>query len=98
MRQFKHLDKGIVVEINGVPTMMCVFTLCYLGDMPQQQGNSGMKTQRAKRGCRFCYVVEDERADLQFDTNTHGRYHHQVLNMRRVEAIITQLELVTGTY
>jgi len=83
MKQLKRLDKGIIVEINGVRTLMCVFTLCYLGDMPQQQANSGMKTQRAARGCRLCFVHEDERGDLAYDTKALGRYHYQVIAMRK---------------
>jgi hypothetical protein len=30
--------------------------------MPQQQRNSGMKTQRANCGCRFCFIASDHRA------------------------------------
>jgi hypothetical protein len=36
--------------------------MAYTGDMPQQQRNSGMKTQRANCGCRFCFIASDHRA------------------------------------
>lgn len=77
------LDRGTLLDIKGIPTMMCVFTLCYIGDMPQQQENSGFKTQRATRGCRFCFVEGTARGDLDFNTVAHGRHHYQTVNMRK---------------
>ena len=35
------LDKGITVSINGQDKLLCAWTLNYLGDMPQQNKNSG---------------------------------------------------------
>jgi hypothetical protein len=58
------------------------FTHAYIGDMPQQQVNSGMKSQNANLGCRFCYINADERGDVDFDHHLNGRYHHQVVAMR----------------
>src|SRR4029077_11190364 len=60
-----------------------VFTLCYTGDMPQQQENAGFKTQRADLGCRFCFIKAPERNNLDFDIQTLGRYHHQTIAMRK---------------
>lgn len=39
------LDKGQILEVNGEEAFICAFTLCYVGDMPQQQGNSGFMSQ-----------------------------------------------------
>ena len=75
------LDRGVRVELKGQPTTMCVFCLCYIGDMPQQQENSGFKSQRATRGCQFCFIDESNRGDLEYDTVEHGRYHYQSLDM-----------------
>ena len=83
LKQFKLLDKGMDVDINGKTTHMCVFTLCYTGDMPQQQENSGFKTQRAIRGCRFCFIDETVRGDLDYNTIEEGRYHYQTMRMRQ---------------
>jgi len=55
------LDGGLRLQINGIDTFVCVFTLAYLGDMPQQQENSGFKSQNATLGCRFCFVPATER-------------------------------------
>src|SRR5271168_1425078 len=85
------LDRGTLLDIKGIPTMMCAFTLCYIGDMPQQQENSGFKTQRATRGCRFCFVKDTARGDLDFNTVEHGRYHYQTINMRKeMESLLTK--------
>lgn len=36
------LDKGQILKVNGREAFVCAFTLYYVGDMPQQQGNSGL--------------------------------------------------------
>ena len=77
------LDAGVEVELRpGEKVLLCAFTMAYTGDMPQQQKNSGMKTQRANCGCRFCFVTANDRGDLQYDTFRNGRYHKQAAAMR----------------
>ena len=76
------LDEGMPLNINGVKNTVCVFTLCFIGDMPQQQWNSGFKTQRANRGCRCCFIHEKERGNLDYDILNEGRYHQQTVDMR----------------
>lgn len=78
------LDEGMELDItgDGTKTLVSVFTLCFIGDMPQQQENSGFKTQRATRGCRFCFIDENERGNMKYDISANGRYHHQALAMR----------------
>jgi hypothetical protein len=75
-------DKGQVLELPQ-PTLVCAFPVCFLGDMPQQQENSGCKTQRANLGCRFCLVPADSRGDLEYDTLTMGRYHNSMIQQRK---------------
>jgi hypothetical protein len=77
------LDEGMTLDINGIETTVCVFTLCFIGDMPQQQWNAGFKTQRANRGCRFCFISEIERDNLDFDILNEGRFHYQAVEMRK---------------
>lgn len=48
----RALDRGINLKINGEEEFVCAYTLAFIGDMPQQQENSGMKSQRATRVCR----------------------------------------------
>ena len=76
-------DAGTDVVINGKTTRLIVFTHMFLGDMPQQQENSGFKTQRANRGCRFCFVEEKDRGNLEYDLVSQGRFHHQTIQMRQ---------------
>ena len=83
LQGFIPLDQGLEVEIKGVKTKMCVFTLCFIGDMPQQQANAGFKSQRATLGCRFCFTDTDDRGDLNYDIVREGRYHRQTLQMRK---------------
>jgi hypothetical protein len=83
LKSLRPLDAGVEVELHpGEKILLCAFTMAYIGDMPQQQKNSGMKTQRANCGCRFCFVASDYRGDLQYDTFKHGRYHKQAMAMR----------------
>ena len=36
-------DRGVELQINGEMKFVCAYTLSYIGDMPQQQDNSGFK-------------------------------------------------------
>nr|KMM66395.1 hypothetical protein CPAG_02734 [Coccidioides posadasii RMSCC 3488] len=77
------LDKGIDVDIpsEGV-TRVISSCLCFLGDMPQQNANAGIKGPTATRSCRSCMVSENQRHDMDFDTMTEGRYHFRILQQR----------------
>jgi hypothetical protein len=83
------LDRGVRASIKGSVRTLVVPTLCYIGDMPQQDKNSGFRGPKAHKFCRFCYIGEeavklkDPNAVLHFDVVTHGRYHYQVTEMRR---------------
>lgn len=77
-----HLDAGQVLKINNKDTLVCVYTLAYLGDMPQQQENSGFLSAKAKLSCRFCFAKEKDRANIDYDIIGNGRFHHETLRMR----------------
>ena len=77
------LDRGIDTVIDGGEVFLCAYTHMFLGDMPQQQQNSGMKSQNAEVGCRFYYIPSSQRNNLDYDITENGRFHHQVMNMRR---------------
>ncbi|KAM7201547.1 hypothetical protein V8F20_004775 [Naviculisporaceae sp. PSN 640] len=90
------LDKGIMMEINGVETFVSVFTMCYTGDMPQQDKNTGTLGPTALKFCRFCYIgpthVINEKDVLSDDfyQPENLRYHHQMLQMRHeIENVLT---------
>ena len=78
----QQLDRGLTLSINGLETFVCVFTMAYTGDMPQQQENSGFLSQNATFGCQFYEVSAGERSNLQFDILGQGCFHHEVLRQR----------------
>ncbi|KAI1747760.1 hypothetical protein F4782DRAFT_535125 [Xylaria castorea] len=49
LRTMAYLNRSIVQESNGQRVRTCVFSMCYIGDMPQQAENSGLKGPRAHR-------------------------------------------------
>ena len=77
------LEGGIKLKICGDEFLVCAFSLAYIGDMPQQNKNSGFKGPRANFCCRSCFAGVGERGNLQFDISANGRYHWQTLAMRR---------------
>lgn len=81
LHQLREFDKGFQVQLAQL-TRVCAFSLCLLGDMPQQQINSGFMTQRADLGCRFCTISADDRGNLDYDIIRQGRYHHSSLHQR----------------
>jgi hypothetical protein len=89
LQSLANLDIGVTVMINGKESILCVPTLCYLGDMPQQDKNSGFRGPKALKPCRFCHygqstIKSGVASDiLDFDVITHGRYHHQAEQMRK---------------
>ena len=53
----------------------------------QQQESTGFLGPRATRSCRFCDADTGNR-DLDRDTISHGRYHHQILALREAAASV----------
>lgn len=90
LKSMRYLDEGIAARINGQDVRMCVFTMCFTGDMPQQAENTGFKGPRAHKFCRFCFagakgdLTTGQPTDsaIDFDIVTHGRYHIQTEQMQ----------------
>lgn len=82
LQHMTALDAGVVMSISGQSVFVCAFVHCFIGDMPQQQENSGFKSQNAKLGCKSCLIPSAERSNLDFDILTNGRTHHQAMSMR----------------
>ncbi|KAL7818066.1 hypothetical protein V8C44DRAFT_211757 [Trichoderma aethiopicum] len=89
LQSLGKLDRGVRATINGEEVVICVPTLCYIGDMPQQDKNSGFRGPKALKFCRFCHIGQaaiksgQPNSILDFDVISHGRYHHQLIEMRR---------------
>ncbi|KAK3364374.1 hypothetical protein B0T25DRAFT_563398 [Lasiosphaeria hispida] len=47
LQSLGNLDQGIETEINGEKITLVVPMLCYLGDIPRQDSNSGFRGPRA---------------------------------------------------
>ena len=85
VRSLATLDRGVEVEMPGMgKVMLLAFPIAFIGDMPQQQKNSGMKTQRAYLGCRFCHINSEECGALDYDIFLEGRYHHTSCQCERI--------------
>lgn len=83
------LDCGQRITINGEDVVIYIPTLGYLGDLPQQDKSSSFRGPKALKFCRF-YAIGQQAVKsaqpngvLDFDIVTHGRYHRQLIEMRK---------------
>ncbi|KAI8177284.1 hypothetical protein K4K51_005651 [Colletotrichum sp. SAR 10_75] len=89
LQSLSQLDKEVVMNINSVDTIVCVPTLCYISDMPQQDKNSGFRGPKANKFCRFYFIsqtaVKSRKASniLDFNVVTHSQYHYQTIEMQK---------------
>ncbi|KAI9875527.1 MAG: hypothetical protein M1830_008388 [Pleopsidium flavum] len=79
----RELDEGIIMEINGEQRFVCAFPQAYIGDMPQQNENSGFKRQNAIRGCGKCIATQKEFGNLDFDILRLNRSHYETMIHRQ---------------
>lgn len=86
------LDRGTSIIVNGEKRVVCTFIMAWLGDMPQQQDNSGFKRQNAIQGCRYCIIYSEARDELDFDVVRNGRYHSATLALREKERTMNKRE------
>lgn len=73
----------LMTILGSRQVIVCTFLLYYISDMPQQQENSSMKTQRTTISCRFCYYLDTQRRNLQFDIIVIGRYYYEYQEIRK---------------
>lgn len=79
----RELGQGVVMDLNGTPTLVWSYPIVMIGDMPQQSDSAGFMRSNAYRGCRACQILSVDRADLHFDTEKHGRYHYDIICLRK---------------
>lgn len=94
LRCFIPLDKGVGIGfINGRHLRMSVFTLAYVGDMPQQNQNSGCLGPSATRYCRLFFTSQHAAAAAEAfssanpevilaDNPKQGRFSHDIVDIR----------------
>lgn len=65
----RTLDRGQRIRFLGKDkdSMLCASVLVYLGNMLQQNENSGTLGPTATFGCRSCLISKEKRSDLYFD-------------------------------
>ena len=85
------LDRGVLMDVDGTETLVCAWTLAFIGDMPQQAENSGFKGPRAHKFCRARYAGAGNWTS-NFDHVKHGRFHHQVSRMHATMATLSESE------
>lgn len=81
----RKLDGGVDVRLSDGSIISLVMPcISFIGDMPQQNDNAGIKRPTGKRSCRQCLITDEERGNLDYDTVMKGRYHQQVNAAREV--------------
>lgn len=80
LTQLNDLDKGLSVDDGQY---LLAFCLAFLGDMPQQADNAGVRRPTAMRSCRSCLVSEDERDNMLYGIDARSRGHYETLNIRK---------------
>lgn len=71
------LDSGMEMEIEGRKVFVSAFPQAYIGDMPQQADNAGLKRQNAMLPCSKCRIQKEDKSELDFDIYTNARSHYQ---------------------
>ena len=78
----RSLDKEIVFDLSQ-STRVCAFSLCITKNMFQQQTNAICKFMRAIFDCRFCFILNEKRKNLEYDIIQKRRFHNQIMQQRR---------------
>lgn len=89
----RALDNGELLNIPGQEELaiVCVYTAFYIGDMPQQQENSRIKSQNTTYSCRSYIIYKDQRTDLQYDIIQYRRFYYENERQRRyINSLSTQ--------
>lgn len=76
------LAGGLEVQIHGERVLICSFELAKIGDMPQQNANAGVRSQKAVVCCRGCEVDYEQRNVHKYDIVLNGRYFQEQESIR----------------
>ncbi|KAI2623408.1 hypothetical protein GGS21DRAFT_541457 [Xylaria nigripes] len=82
LSQINYLAMGHDMDVDRKRIHVCSFTMCFVGDFPQQQELSGCKDHKALQPCRFCMIPKALRQDLNYNVIEFGRYHNEILSIR----------------
>ncbi|OJD21432.1 hypothetical protein ACJ73_07228 [Blastomyces percursus] len=70
--------KGVMVDIGEEKLRVVASCIAFLGDMPQQNSNAGIKGPTTRRSCRSCFIDDKNRPNLDYDLRNNGRFHHHM--------------------
>lgn len=72
--QFKALDNGYDLTIDGEDVRLFSYPIGFLGDMPQQNEGAGIQGPTGHMSCRWCMVHSDQRGDMTYDVIANKRH------------------------
>ena len=79
IKAFQHvaiLNEDLAITINKEEIFLYVFNYIYTSDMSQQQENLSFKSQNTNLKCRFCYIVNIDRNQLDYDLVMNKRFYY----------------------
>lgn len=76
IKDMKRLEKGILMNVQGIDCWVIVSLGCVTADLPQGNDLAGVKRHGAIRGCRTCLATKENSTDLVLDVASISRYHH----------------------
>ncbi|EXX54348.1 hypothetical protein RirG_235300 [Rhizophagus irregularis DAOM 197198w] len=76
IKDMKRLEKGILMNIQGIDCWIIASLGCVTADLPQRNDLAGVKRHGAIRGCRICLVTKENSTDLILDIASVSRCHH----------------------
>lgn len=86
----RQLDNGQLLNIprRDELVLVCTYIVFYIGDILQQQENSGIKSQNTNRGYCSCLISRDKYSNLRYNLISNSRFYYE---NERTRAFINSL-------
>jgi hypothetical protein len=82
LKDVKKLEAGTTMKINGIDYLVTGGLGIVTADLPQGNDLCGVKRHGAQRGCRNCFVSQEQLSDKEHDHLADGRYLNQIKSLR----------------
>ena len=76
LQHFEDFDENINISINNEKVFCYIFIHIFVNDMSQQQENSNFKSQNVNLKCRFYFIINIKRDQLNYNLFKHECFHH----------------------
>ena len=76
IRDMKLLEKGVLMNVQGIDCWIVAGLGCVTADLPQGNDLTGVKRHGAIKGCRTCLAAKENATDITLDIASISRYHH----------------------